>query len=370
MPHSSTLYVGLDVHKDAIAVAYVAQDHDAEVIYLGTIGTRPCDIDQLVRQLQAKAKHLVFIYEAGPCGYWLYRDLTQQGHICWVVAPSRIPKKAGDRVKTDRRDAVHLARLMRSGDLTPGYVPAVQDEAIRDLSRAREDALHDLKTAKFRLKAFLLRHDIRSTGRATWGAAHLRWLREVVCPTPAQHIVFQADVRAGSEHTDRLQRLDQALHEQVTAWRLCPVVDALQALRGVQLTVAVTTVAELGDLTRFENPRQLMKYLGLTPSAYSSGERRRQGGITTTGKTHARRALVEGAWAYRYPAKVSRHLQLRLEKLPKPLQDTSWKAQVRLCQRYRQLSARGKNPNQVVVAIARELIACMWAIAKQVPVIS
>jgi transposase len=368
MHHSSTLYVGLDVHKDSIAVAYVAKDHDAEVIYLGTIGTRQCDIDQLVRKLQAKAKHLVFIYEAGPCGYWLYRYLTKQGHVCWVVAPSLIPKKAGDRVNTDRRDAVQLARLMRSGDLTPVYVPAVADEAIRDLSRAREDTLHDLKTAKFRLKAFLLRHDIRYTGRATWGPAHLRWLSEVVCPTLAQQIVFQEYVRAVTEHTERLQRLDQELHEQVIAWRLCPVVDALQALRGVQFTVAVTTVAELGDLTRFDNPRQLMKYLGLTPSEYSSGERRHQGGITKTGNTHARRALVEGAWAYRYPAKVSRHLQLRLEKLPKPIQDTSWKAQVRLCKRYRQLSARGKNPNQVVVAIARELIAFMWAIAKQVHV--
>jgi transposase len=299
MYHASTLDVGLDVHKDSIAVADVAKDHDAEVIYLGTIGTRPCDIDQLVRKLQAKAKHLVFIYEAGPCGDWLSRDLTQTGHVCWVVAPSLIPNKAGDRVKTDRRDAVQLARLRRSGDLTPVYVPAVADEAIRDLSRAREDTLHDLKTATFRLKALLLRHDLRYTGRATWGPAHLRGLSEVVCPTPAQHIVFQEDVRAVTEHTERLQRLDQELQEQVTAWRLCPVVDALQALRGVQFTVAVTTVAERGDLTRFDNPRQRMKYLGLTPSEYSSGERRHQGGITKTGNTQARRALVEGAWADR-----------------------------------------------------------------------
>ena len=212
-----------------------------------------------------------------------------------MVAPSRVPKKAGDRVKTDRRDAMQLARLARSGDLTPVYVPKVEDEAIRDLSRAREDVVGDLKAAKFRLKAFLLRHDIRYTGRANWAPAHLRWLSEVVCPTPAQQIVFQEYVRAVTEHTDRLQRLDQELHEQVTAWRLCPVVDALQALRGVQFTVAVTTVAELGDLTRFDNPRQLMNCLGLTPSEYSSGERRRQGGITKTGNTHARRALVEGA---------------------------------------------------------------------------
>jgi transposase len=279
-----------------------------------------------------------------------------------------IPEKAGDRVQTDRRDAVQLARLMRSGALTPVYVPTADDEAIRDLTRAREDALRDLKAAKFRLKACLRRHVIHYTGRAAWGPAHLRWLAEVGCPAPAQPIAFQEYVRAVNEHAERLRRLEQALHEPVTAWRLYPVVEALQALRGVQFTVAVTTVAELGDLTRFENPGQLMKFLGLIPSEYSSGERRRQGSPTKAGNTHARRALVEGAWAYRYPAKVSRHLQLRLEHLPKPIQDISWKAQVRLCKRFRRLMARGKHANQVVVAIARELAGFMWAIAKEIAV--
>jgi transposase len=368
MSHSSTLYVGLDVHKDSIAVAYVAKDHDAEVTYLGTIGTRQCDIDHLIRKMQSKAKHLVFVYEAGPCGYWLYRYLTKKGYDCWVVAPSLIPKKPGDRVKTDRRDAVQLARLMRSGDLTRVYVPTVEDEAIRDLTRAREDTLRDLKSAKFRLKAFLLRQDIRYVGRANWNPAHLRWLSEVVCPTPAQQIVFQEYVRAVNEHTERLQRLEQELQEQVKSWRLHPVVDALQALRGVQFTAAVTMVAEMGDLTRFDTPRELMKFLGLIPSEYSSGGQRRQGSITKAGNTHARRVLVEGAWAYRYPAKVSRHLQLRVETQPKMIQDISWKAQVRLCKRYRQLVARGKHPNVVTVAIARELTGFMWAIAKQVPI--
>jgi transposase len=367
MSQSSTLYIGLDVHKESVTVAYVANAHDADVTFLGAIGTRQVDIDQLVRKLHSKATHRVFAYEAGPCGYWLYRYLTQKGHVCYVVAPSLIPKKAGDRVKTDRRDAVQLARLMRSGDLTPVYVPQVEDEAIRDLSRGREDAIRDLKAAKFRLEAFLLRQDLRYTGRATWGPAHLRWLSEVVCATPAQQIVFQEYVRAVNEHTERLQRLENELHEQVHTGRLEPVIEALQALRGVQFTVAVTIVAELGDLTRFDNPRQLMSYLGLTPSEYSGGERRRPGSITKTGNTHARRALIEGAWAYRDPAQVSRPLQLRLEKLPKPLQDISWKAQVRLCKRYRKLSARGKHANQVVVAIARELIAFMWAIAREVP---
>jgi transposase len=184
-------YVGMDVHKASIAVAYVAEAHQAEVPYLGSIGTRQCDIDMLIRQRQSKSHHLVFVYEAGPCGYGLYRYLTKTGYLCWVVAPSFIPKKAGCRGNTNRRDASPLARLLRSGDLTPLYVPPVEDEAIRDRSRAREDALRDLKAAKPRLKAFLLRRDIRYTGRAPWGPAHLRWLSEVVCPTPAQQIVFQ-----------------------------------------------------------------------------------------------------------------------------------------------------------------------------------
>ena len=358
MSQSRTLFIGMDVHKDSIAVAYVAQDHGAEVTYLGSIGTRQCDMDQLLRKMQSKAKHLIFVYEAGPCGYWLYRSLTTKGDDCWVVAPSLIPKKPGDRVTTDRRDAVQLARLARSGALTAVYVPKVEDEAIRDLPRAREDTISDLKDAKFRLKAFLLRHDIRYMGRAHWGPAHLRWLSEVVCPTPAQHIVFQEYVRAVHEHRERLQRLEQELHEHVRAWRLSPVVEALQALRGVQFTVAVTLVAEMGDLTRFESPRALRKFLGLIPSEYSSGEHRRQGSMTKAGNSHARRVLVEGAWAYRSPAKVSRHLHLRLEKQPKVLQDISWKAQVRLCKRYRRLVARGKHANVVTVAIARELAGC------------
>ena len=322
-------------------------------LYLGAIGTRQGDIDQMIRKMQSKAKHLIFVYEAGPCGYWLYRYLMKKGYDCWVVAPSLIPKKPGDRVKTDRRDAVQLARLARSGDLTAVYVPKVEDEAIRDLTRAREDALSDLKDAKFRLKAFLLRQDIRYVGRANWGPAHLRWLSEVVCPTPAQQIVFQEYVRAVHEQTERLQRLEQELQDHVKAWRLNPVVEALQALRGVQFTVAVTMVSEIGDLTRVDHPRELMKFLGLMPSEYSSGEQRRQGSITKAGNTHARRALVEGAWAYRYPAKVSRHLQLRLEtttqnhpgyQLESPGQALSTLPTTRLTRKTRQRGHRGYCP--------------------------
>ncbi len=255
---------------------------------------------------------------------------------------------------------------MRSGDLTPVYVPQVDDEAIRDLSRAREESLRDLTAATSRLQALLRHQDMRDTGQAHRRPAHLRWLAEVVCPTPAPQIIFQAYVRAVTEHTARLQRLEQELQERVKTWRLAPVVEALQALRGVQFTVAVTTVAERGDLTRVTNPKQLMSDLGLMPSEYSRGPRRSQGGITKTGNHHARRALLAGAWAYRDPAQVSRPLQRRLEQLPKPIQDLSWKAQVRLCQRYRQLMARGKNANQVVVALARELVAFMWAMARDI----
>jgi transposase len=358
----------LDVHTESSAVAYVGKEHHAEGVYLGPIGTRQCDIDTLLRTLLSKRQDLIFVDEAGPCGYWLSRDLTGKGYTCWVVAPSLSPRRAGDRVKTDRRDAVQLARPMRAGELPPVCGPPVEDEAIRALTRAREEALRDLKAAKFRLKAFLLQHDLRYTGRATWSPAHLRWLSDVVCPTPAQHIVFQEDGRAVNAQTARLERREHERQEQVKSWHLHPVVEALQALRGVQGTVAVTTVAELGDLTRFDNPRQLMTCLGLIPWEYSSAERRPQGSLTKAGNTPARRALVEGAWASRYPAKVSRHLQLRLAKQPKAIQASSWKAQVRWCTRDRRLMARGQHANQVVVAIARALVGFRWAIANQVAV--
>jgi transposase len=232
MSQSRPLCIGMDVHKESIAVAYVAQDHGAEVTSLGTIGTRQGAIDQLIRKMQSKGKPLVFLYEAGPCGSWLSRYLSTKGHDCWVVAPSLIPKTPGDRVTTDRRDAVQLARLARSGDLTAVSVPTGDEEAMRDFTRAREEAIHDLKSATFRLKAVVLRHDSRYVGRANGNPAHLRWLSEVVCQTAAQQIVFQEYVRAVNEHTERLQRLAQALHEHVKAWRLHPVVAALQALRG------------------------------------------------------------------------------------------------------------------------------------------
>jgi transposase len=367
MEQSTTLFVGLDVHKDSIAVAYAPDERGAEVIFLGLIGTRQCDIDRLIRQLHSKASRLLFVYEAGPCGYWLYRYLQKKGKDCIVVASSLIPRKPGDRVKTDKRDALQLARLMRAGDLNPVYVPSLEDESIRDLCRAREHSMFDLKAAKHRLKSFLLRHDIRYSGKADGNAAHLRWLAdEVALPTAAQRIVFQDYVRAITHLVERLAHIEGELHEQVKGWRLAPVVAAYQALRGVQFHVAVTIAAELGELTRFDKPRQLMSYVGLHPSEYSSGNARRQSGIAKTGNSHARRVLVEGAWAYRYLPKVSRQIQVRQESLPEQIRDIAWKAQLRLCKRFRRLVAHGKHPNVAVTAIARELVAFMWAIAREV----
>jgi transposase len=265
MQQSSTLSIGMDVHKDSIAVAYVAPDHGAEVTSLGALGTRQCDIDQRVRTMPSKATPLIFVDDAGPGGDWLDRDRTTNGYDGWGVAPAWIPHTPGDRVNTDRRDARPLARLARAGALTVVDVPKVADAASRDLSRAREDAISDRNDAKCRLNAVWLRQAIRDVGRANGGPAPRRWLAEVVCPPPAQPLVCQASGHAVQEHAARLQRLEQARQAQVTSWRLNPVVAALQALRGVQVTVAVTMVAAIGDLTRVATPRALMKCLGLIP---------------------------------------------------------------------------------------------------------
>lgn len=366
MSKSSTLFIGMDVHKETIDIALATNRLNGKIRHYGRIPNRIDTLDKLTAKLRREAGTLKFVYEAGPCGFGLYRHLTRKKHHCAVVAPSLIPKKPGDRVKTDRRDAMRLAQLYRAGDLEPIHIPSVDDEAIRDLSRAREDAMLDQKAARQRLKSFLLRHDIRYEGRANWNEAHLRWLTELILPTPAQQIVFQEYVNTVTERTRRTERLERLLREQVQDWHFAPVVAALQALRGVRFINAVTLVAELGDLTRFDNPRQLMCFLGLVPSQHSSGERTRLGPITKSGNRHARRNLIEAAWAYRYQAKVSREIQLRQEHLPIKIREIAWKAQLRLCARYRKLVARGKNKNIVVVAIARELVAFMWDIAHQV----
>jgi len=231
-----------------------------------------------------------------------------------LVAPSLIPKKPGDKIKTDKRDADNLTRLLRSGDLTAVYVPDEEDEAIRDLSRAREDVVIVLKAAKQRLKSFLLRHNIRFDGSAHWSEKHLRWLAEYVnMPCPAQKVVFQEYLNSVTETNQRVKRLEKEIVFHTKQWRLYPIVEALMALRGVRMVVAVTINTEPGDLTRFENPEQLMWFLGLTPSEHSTGDRQKKGTITKTGNQHARRVLVEASWAYRFHAKVSKEMQKRQE---------------------------------------------------------
>tara|TARA_Y100001968_G_scaffold8487_1_gene7123 strand:- start:140 stop:1195 length:1056 start_codon:yes stop_codon:yes gene_type:complete len=325
-------------------------------------------LKKLLRQFESKYPEatLHVVYEAGPCGYWIYRLITSLGHCCYVVAPSLIPKKSGERVKTDRRDSLKLVKLLTSEDLTPIYVPEPEDEAVRDLSRARGVAIKDLKQAKQQLKSLLLRNNIRYEGTADWSKKHLRWLTELVLPHPAQHIVLQEQLQTIEERIHRLERLDNELTHQVHQWRYYPVVKAIQAMRGVRLLVAVGVVAELGDLNRFDHPRKLMAYLGLVASEHSSGGKRRQGGITKCGNGRARRLLIEDAHSYRYPANVSAELQRRLEGLPKDIVDIAWKAQLRLCRRYQRMSQRGKHHNLIVTAIAREMAAYMWAISREV----
>lgn len=371
MTKSNILFVGMDVHKESIEIALAEDGNDGEVRRYGKIGGTFDAVSKALRKLVSQGKTLHFCYEAGPCGYELYRYLSGEGHVCVVVAPSLIPKKPGDKVKTDKRDAVQLARLFRAGELTAVYVPCREDEAMRDLSRAREDAMLVQKSARQRLKSFLLRHNIRYQGKANWQEKHLRWLAdEVRLPDAAQQVVFQEYVNTVTEAAHRMERLVREIHHHVNQWRLYPVVQALMAMRGVQMVVAVTVIAELGDLTRFENPKQLMNYLGLTPSEYSTGERQRRGAITKTGNRHARRILIEAAWAYRFQPKVSPQIQQRQETLPLPIRDIAWQAQLRLTKRYRSMIHRGKPHNVVVVSIARELAGFMWAIAHQVPLTS
>jgi transposase len=360
---NNTIFVGLDVHKDSIDVALADTGRDGDVRFYGTIGGDLESLHKAIRKLQSTGSELRFVYEAGPCGYDIYRSLTNQGFDCIVVAPSKIPRKSGDKIKTDRRDALNLARLHRSGELTAVYVPSAEDEAMRDLTRARQDAVKALRVARQVLLAFLLRHGHRYSGQSYWSTAHKNWIGGIKMPHRAQQITLHEYVHAAQEQVERLQRLTRQIQELVPQWQLAPLVNSLQSLRGVSLIVAVTTVAELGDLTRFDSAKQLMAYLGLVPSEHSSGGTTRRGSITKTGNSNVRRALTEAAHTYCHPAREGRVLLARLEGLPQEVRQISWKAQVRLCSRFRKLIARGKNKKTVITATARELAAFMWAIA-------
>lgn len=365
MSKSNNVYVGLDVHKEFIAIA-LAYEGRGEPAYYGELANTPAVARELIKRLAKKGSVLHFCYEAGPCGYGLYRQLTELGQACEVVAPSLIPRKAGERMKTDRRDALSLARLHRSGDLTAVWVPDGEQEALRDLTRAREDMKAMELQARQRLGAFLLRHGRVYGGKSRWTQAHWRWLEGVKFDTPVQQIVLQEYIDAVKQAQRRVAALEEQMRTALAGWSMEPVARALMALRGVGVITAMTLLAELGDLTRFASPRELMGYLGLVPSEHTSGGTRRQGRITRTGNGHARRALVESAWNYRFPARKTRDIEKRAEQTSAAVQAIAWEGQKRLCGRYQTLLRSGKLKQQVTVAVARELVGFMWAIACEV----
>nr|WP_240906086.1 IS110 family transposase [Thiorhodococcus mannitoliphagus] len=357
----------MDVHKETIAVA-VAEPGRDEPIYRGEIANTPKKVEKLIAKLSDAYDGglLLFCYEAGPCGYGLYRQLIASGHDCEVVAPSKIPKAPGDRIKTDRRDALKLARLLRSGDLTAVWVPDREQERMRDLSRARDDLKSQERKARQQLNAFLLRHGHHwPKGKTRWTPAHENWLAELKMDDPWEQVVLQTYIDAERAAGERVAQLTDQLMRALPEWSLAPVVDSLVALRGIDKLAAIVLLAELGDLSRFDSPKQLMAFLGLVPSEHSSGGRRRQGAITLTGNSHARRMLVESAWSYRFPARQTKHLKAKASNASAEAKRIAWKAQVRLCGRYRTMTRAGKNTKLVCVAIARELAGFLWDIARR-----
>lgn len=359
-------FVGLDVHKETIAVAVALPGRD-EPAYRGEIAHEPKALKRWLERLNDEfgGELLLFCYEAGPCGYGLYRQLLAAGHACQVVAPSLIPKKAGERVKTDRRDALKLARWLRAGELTAVWVPDAEQEAMRDLTRARGDMKSQERKARQQLNAFVLRQGHHwPRGKTRWTATHFHWLESIRFEQPWLQIVLQEYIDAVKAATQRVTDLTEQLLRALPGWSLSPVVDALVALRGIDTLTATILLAELGDISRFDSPKQLMAYLGLVPSEHSSGGRRRQGAITLTGNGHARRVLVESAWSYRFPARQTLHLKRKAQHASEQARAIAWRAQKRLCGRYRQLSQAGKNIKLVCVAIARELVGFIWDIVR------
>jgi len=360
-------FVGLDVSKRTISVAIAAGGVREAVHSFGTIEHHPGALYSLCRKLSQDGSQLHFCYEAGPFGYSLHRRLRQWGHECDVVAPSLIPKRPGERVKTDRRDALSLASLLRAGQLTSVWVPDASHEAVRTLVRLRALAANDVARSKQQILSFCLIHDrVYGLGRSHWTKTHRNWLAD-------QKFEHGALAFAYAELLGRLERAEETLartrlelKERLGDWALYPLVDALQALRGFDLENATMVVAEIGDFRRFPTPAHLMAYVGLVPSEYSSGERRRRGEITKAGNRLVRRVLVEAAWTYRYPARQSYPIRQRSNHLPEPIRDKAWKAQVRLCRRMRELRRRGKHRNTVLAAVARELSGHVWAIARMV----
>jgi transposase len=360
------VYVGLDVHKDTITVA-VAFPGRSKAEPRGMIANDKSSLRKLVKRMRTYGDRLLFCYEAGPCGYGIYRWIKEWDHDCQVVAPSLIPRKPGQRVKTDRRDAGNLAEFLRNGDLTAVWVPDEEQEAIRDLTRAREDMKHLERQLKQKLSAFLLRHGKKyGEGKSKWTQRYYRWLSEVKLESPVEQIVFEEYVDAVKQAEMRVASMEEEMRNALTSWSLGPVVESLMALRGVNLLTAMSVMAELGDISRFDSPRELMSFVGLVPSEHSSGNRRHLGAITKTGNSRVRRLMVESAWSYRFPARRSLHLQKKAEKATEEAKAIAWKAQKRLCRRYRVLLNAGKIQKVATTAIARELIGFIWAIVCEV----
>jgi transposase len=364
----TAVFVGLDVAKARHAVALAEDGRQGEVRFLGEIDADPTSVRRMVSRLQKRHARLHFCYEAGPTGYGLHRQLVAMGHHCMVVAPSMIPRRPGDRIKTNRRDAMQLARLLRAGELTGIWVPDEPHEAIRELIRAREAAVDDLRRKRQAISSFMLRYGRIYPGKKTWGARHRQWLQTQRFEHAAQQLVLQEMTLAAQHASERLQRIEANIEEFVPSWSLAPVVDALQALRGIQLINASIIMVELGDLRRFDSPRQLMGYLGLVPAESSTGDTVRRLGITKAGNGRVRRALVESAWAYRYLPRTSTVKHYVHERVTPAVRDVAMKAQARLCARYRSLTARGKKLTVAVTAIARELAGFIWAIGRMVQI--
>jgi len=357
------LFIGLDVHAKTITIA-VAPGEGGEAHVYGTITHDLHALEKVFAKLRKAhpGAELRVCYEAGPTGFVLARRLAQLKIHCTVVAPSLIPVRAGDRIKTDRRDALKLARLHRAGELTAVHVPDASDEAMRDLCRARTDAVQDLRRGRAQLKAFLLRNGYRYSGKSAWSEPHLRYLRELVLPHAAQRVVLEDAIASIGSAGDRIARLEDQMGALLESWHMKPVVQALMGMRGVALVSAMILASELGGAWRFDHPRQLMAYLGLVPSENTSDQKRRQGGITKAGNGHARWLLIEAAQHYRLPPKVSKELSARQEGLSEDIKACAWAAQTRLHKRMMQLLARGKQRNKVAVAVARELSGFVWRI--------
>lgn len=360
------IYIGMDVHKETITLATAEGPGGGEVREYGTIANSLHALKRALRNIQKPDVILHCVYEAGPCGFVIHRRLQQLKIECLVIAPSLTPRKPGERIKTDRRDARKLARLHRAGELTAIHVPDERDEAIRDLCRARTDAGCDLRSARQQLKALLLRLGYRYTGKGNWNEAHLRYLRELKFAHAAQKVVLEEYLMAVSAALERMGRLDEQIEMAVQGWRMKAAVEALMAFRGMQVLTATVLVAELGDMTRFDHARALMSFLGLVASEHSSGGSRHQGSITKTGNPHARWFLVESAQHYALPAKVSKELSKRLENQPQWVKELSWKAQLRLNKKFWRLMQRGVIRQKAVVAVARELVGFIWALMKQI----